>query len=351
MGSGCSGGNRGRDSLLNSASATLELVVEHSDDAIPDSVLNAAKCVITVPFSTHGKSGDLVAVASCRDGSDWQTSIVTFTGRLSEKQTSALIIVILSASAQAALSKAELDIRRANRKPPLVSTKALVTASDLTSDYMVYNVQSSGEISPGDAEGKLQFPQGSKDSPALSKPSRPLKKYRKSLESFLNAIVPTGIVIHHTALISSDKLPNGEKEVDSYHQQRGFEIQCSGKTYHVAYHYLILPDGTVQRGRPERCEGAHARGYNSYLGISLIGDFSSRDNSDGANSEKRPTTQQMKSLVELCRRLRQKYNIPLQHIVRHSDIASTECPGDRFPFNEFLRSLQTTMERRSPSGK
>lgn len=104
-------------------------------------------------------SGNLVAVASCRDGSDWLTSIVTFTGSLSEKQTSALIIVILSPSAEAALSKAELDIRRANRKPPLVSTKALVTAFDLTSDYMVYKVQSSGEISPADAEGKLRFAQ------------------------------------------------------------------------------------------------------------------------------------------------------------------------------------------------
>jgi len=38
--------------------------------------------------------------------------------------------------------------------------------------------------------------------------------------------------------------------------------------------------------------------------------------------------------------LRQKYRNPLQHVVRHSDIASTDCPGDRFPFNRLLSRLE-----------
>jgi N-acetylmuramoyl-L-alanine amidase len=145
--------------------------------------------------------------------------------------------------------------------------------------------------------------------------------------------VPTGIIIHHTATIpSKGKVPASASEVDQYHQTRGFNVLCFGREYHVAYHYLVLPDGKIQQGRPERCEGAHAPGYNSYLGISVAGDFSSVDNRRGSKGLPRPTQKQIKSLIELCRKLRQQYNIPLQHILRHSDVAPTKCPGDRFPF-------------------
>ena len=172
-----------------------------------------------------------------------------------------------------------------------------------------------------------------------------MAKYEASLRSFVNTIVPTGIVIHHTALIASEELPKGAKDVDEYHQQRGFEIYCFGQVYHIAYHYLILPNGTIKHGRPERCEGAHARGYNSYLGISVIGDFSSRDNPTGKKGPERPTPKQLQAVVELCRMLRQTYKIPLQHVVRHSDIASTDCPGDQFPFNQVLRRLEAERNR------
>lgn len=49
-----------------------------------------------------------------------------------------------------------------------------------------------------------------------------------------------------------------------WHLERGW----SG----IGYHYVILEDGTLQKGRPEFWEGAHARGYNDALGIVLIGD-------------------------------------------------------------------------------
>jgi N-acetyl-anhydromuramyl-L-alanine amidase AmpD len=159
--------------------------------------------------------------------------------------------------------------------------------------------------------------------------------------SLFNRIVPTGIVIHHTAVLPMATAPPANTgEVDRYHESRGFEIVCEGRVYHVAYHYLILPDGRVQAGRPERCEGAHARGYNSYLGISVVGDFSSRDNPSGSKGLIRPSEAQIASLVRLCRELRTRYRIPLQHIVRHSDISSTQCPGDRFPFAPLLGKLQ-----------
>jgi N-acetylmuramoyl-L-alanine amidase len=135
-------------------------------------------------------------------------------------------------------------------------------------------------------------------------------------------------------------LPSGLREVDQFHAKKAFDIICEGRHYHVAYHYLILPDGKIQAGRPERCEGAHAEGYNAYLGISLIGDFSSHTNPRGEHGNTRPTKQQFASLVALCKRLSERYKIPLHRVVRHSDVARTECPGDRFPFRQLLAQIE-----------
>jgi N-acetyl-anhydromuramyl-L-alanine amidase AmpD len=109
----------------------------------------------------------------------------------------------------------------------------------------------------------------------------------------------------------------------------------------LVYHYIILPDGTVQQGRPEYCQGAHAQGYNSYIGICLVGDFSSRDNPNGERGPTQPSEAQMHALVELSSKLREKYKIPLTAVRRHNDISSnTECPGDRFPFEAFLKMMK-----------
>jgi N-acetyl-anhydromuramyl-L-alanine amidase AmpD len=95
----------------------------------------------------------------------------------------------------------------------------------------------------------------------------------------------------------------------------------------------------VEQGRPEHCQGAHAVGHNSDLGICLIGNFSSADGAAGEGDSK-PTAEQMNALVELCRRLQKTYNIPLQNVRRHRDVSDgTECPGDNFPFQDFMRRL------------
>ena len=96
---------------------------------------------------------------------------------------------------------------------------------------------------------------------------------------------------------------------------------------------MIFPDGTVKSGRPEHCVGAHAKGFNTYLGIVLIGDFSSKSNPTGDKALAKPTVEQMHALVSLTRQLRDRYNIPITRVVRHSDIAYTLCPGNRFPYD------------------
>jgi hypothetical protein len=235
-------------------------------------------------------------------------------------------------------------MRAQKRAAPLVSTTPVTTQVELTAGMLAYEV-AAGVLSGSKADGVIR------PDPALtpdtSDPVRnaarrkTIESYLSSVVSFFNTIIATGIVIHHTAVIPGENsAPQSESQVDKYHQARGFEILCFGHVYHVAYHYLIVPSGRVQTGRPERCEGAHAKGYNSYLGISVVGDFSSEDNPTGGKGPMRPSAKQLASLVRLCRRLKDRYNIPLQHIVRHSDISSTTCPGDRFPFTSVLQQLQ-----------
>lgn len=158
--------------------------------------------------------------------------------------------------------------------------------------------------------------------------------------SLHNSINPCGIVVHHLA-VPPEVVPYVTiAEIDRLHQFRGFGAFYWGQVYHIGYHFIILPDGTILRGRPERLRGAHALGYNEYLGICLVGDFSSRDNPDGRMGLTSPSEEQMRSLVELTHDLQLKYRIPDARVVLHRELnAQTECPGDRFNKDSFLRRL------------
>src|SRR5439155_5178558 len=88
--------------------------------------------------------------------------------------------------------------------------------------------------------------------------------------SYRNSIRPVGIVIHHSAVpMYFQGTPVNADALDKLHALRGYGGFYCGKPYHIRYHYVILPDGTIQNGRPDGCRGAHARGYNSYIGICL----------------------------------------------------------------------------------
>lgn len=160
--------------------------------------------------------------------------------------------------------------------------------------------------------------------------------------SLSNTIRPHGIIIHHSAI---PPLSNGQQGdasfIEDVHRKRGFSAFYWGKFYHIGFHYVILPDGTVQEGRPEHCKGEHATGFNSYIGICLVGDFSSKDNPNGEHGLTVPTEAQMSALINLARGLRAQYQIPINRILRHNDVNSnTECPGDRFPFQQLVAALK-----------
>lgn len=120
-----------------------------------------------------------------------------------------------------------------------------------------------------------------------------------------------GIVIH-----CSDS-PQGRGDnasvIDRWHKERGW----SG----IGYHYVILEDGTVEKGRNLGKSGAHTKGYNHYVGICLIGQGSY-------------TEEQYKSLSSLIKDLVLMFDISEENIFGHNKVAPKACP--MFDWKEFL---------------
>ncbi|MGQ9732479.1 MAG: peptidoglycan recognition protein family protein [Candidatus Zipacnadales bacterium] len=159
---------------------------------------------------------------------------------------------------------------------------------------------------------------------------------------------PSGIIIHHTA---SGGYRNGQlltaAMIDADHAAKGWSITYKGQEYHIGYHYVIRADGVIEPGRPEEARGAHTLGHNNYLGICLVGNFDSVSNPEGHMQPARPTPKQMQALTWLVRELMHKYDLEVTDIYRHADFSQTSCPGDRFPFQEFLDSLTPVPLRQS----
>jgi N-acetylmuramoyl-L-alanine amidase-like protein len=162
---------------------------------------------------------------------------------------------------------------------------------------------------------------------------------------------PAGIIIHHSdtpGMVEGQYV--GAALIDRSHRRRGFAVRYHGKVYHIGYHYVIREDGVIEAGRPECCPGAHAKRHNDYLGICLVGDFSSAHNPH-CWAPSRPTEPQLRSLVWLCVRLMVKYHIRPERVIRHCDVGDTECPGDRFPYAWLQRQLGVTDQRLAKTGK
>ena len=112
----------------------------------------------------------------------------------------------------------------------------------------------------------------------------------------------------------------------------------------------ILPDGTVQKGRPDHCIGCHAPHFNTWLGICVVGNFDPSNHHHWKPS--RPTARQLASLIALCERLMSEYHFGPDHVLRHRDTKQTWCPGRRFPYAAVIARLReyaaTHPETRAP---
>ena len=248
----------------------LDEISKKSQNAVPDAVLNSTKCVVVIPSISGGTVNvSASGVASCREAADnWSApAFVKFNGRGIRAHRTDLLVFVLSDTGVRALRSGELQIGGQKRAAaPLVSTTPVTTQVELDAELLTYE-GAAGVLSSSEASGVIRGDADTSDSVHNAVPRKTTEKYQSSVVSFFNTITATGIVIHHTAVIPGENTaPRSERDIDEYHRARGFEILCFGRVYHVAYHYLIMPNGRVKAGRPERCEGAHAQRVQLILG-------------------------------------------------------------------------------------
>lgn len=101
------------------------------------------------------------------------------------------------------------------------------------------------------------------------------------------------IIIH----CSDSKVSSGHDihDIRSWHREKGFND--------VGYHYVILPDGTVQTGRPLDVMGAHCQGRNAEsIGICYIGG----KDEQGNHADTR-TAEQREILRLLVKQLKERF--------------------------------------------
>ena len=160
-------------------------------------------------------------------------------------------------------------------------------------------------------------------------------KFRKVLEMMVNRINHGGIVVHHSATPPSSQSSVDAEVIAAWHKKRGMWMRYKGKTYNIAYHYVILPDGTVEEGRPLGCLGMHTRSWfhNRWVGVCLVGYFDKKWLDPKYHA---PTGQQMDSLVKLTVEIAGKYGFGPDKVLPHRAIDATQCPGRNFPFDNYM---------------
>lgn len=120
------------------------------------------------------------------------------------------------------------------------------------------------------------------------------------------------IIVHCSAT------PEGREvtveEIDKWHKANGWKG--------IGYHYVIYLDGSVHKGRDEKEVGAHCAGQNTNsIGVCYIGGVEA----DGKTPKDTRTEAQKKSLLELLKKLKEKY--PNATIHEHREFASKACPS------------------------
>ncbi len=126
-------------------------------------------------------------------------------------------------------------------------------------------------------------------------------------------INPKGVVIHHIAHTTW-----GFDETRSYHiNERGWKD--------IGYNFFVEKDGTVKVGRGFE-QGAHVSGHNhELLGYGFAGNF----------EVEYPTKAQYYGAARHMALVMAKFNLTEKDIHKHSEYASTACPGKNFDMKYF----------------
>lgn len=103
-------------------------------------------------------------------------------------------------------------------------------------------------------------------------------------------------IIIHCSATKPGQVCNAEI-LDKWHKEKGYKC--------IGYHYVILPDGTVEIGRKEQEKGAHCTGYNSdSIGICYIGGLDEKGNPKDTR-----TIEQKIELINIIQDLCSRYKI------------------------------------------
>lgn len=140
------------------------------------------------------------------------------------------------------------------------------------------------------------------------------------------------IIIHHSASPTEVQRLGKTIKVDSamirnWHKTKGWSD--------IGYHFVIMPDGRCENGRPLDRAGAHCKSSQRNfigIGICLVGNF----------SETKVPGPQFDGLVNKVVQLLKAYQLGIQAVELHRDVpgAVTECPGRCFPENLLRNKLE-----------
>ena len=140
------------------------------------------------------------------------------------------------------------------------------------------------------------------------------------------------IVIHHTASPtevrrSGKSFPVDVAMIREWHMTKGWSD--------IGYHFLIMPDGRCEEGRPLYRPGAHCNiGHRNFIGIGigLVGNFSEIEVPDA----------QFSGLVTKVVQLMEAFRLGVEAVELHRDVpgVATECPGRYFPADILLQELE-----------
>lgn len=122
----------------------------------------------------------------------------------------------------------------------------------------------------------------------------------------------TEIIVHSTAT------PKGmnatAQDIDRWHRQRGFDC--------IGYHYIVLRNGQIERGRAIEMAGAHCKGNNAEtIGIAYVGGL----NEDKQSADTRTGSQKIALNILIGNLVKQFPTI--RKISGHRDYCNTACPS------------------------
>lgn len=149
-------------------------------------------------------------------------------------------------------------------------------------------------------------------------------------------IVPTGIIIHHTAGNST----SSPEDINHW-----FIVGRAAEGYTwCGYHALIYQDGTVVQMRPFTKNGGHCPGYNkTHIGISFVGNY----------DKESPTAAMLTAYSDLVASLKNQFP-GIQDITNHRDANArisakyTLCPGKYlYPLSKQTTPVNTSVPAHS----